>query len=118
VADHPDLAHMEIVETYAAGRAAIQRAHDSRMAYGLFLEEGFRLRASGPPPRSFSEAIAGAIFGLMRRQVLEDRTTEMRGLLPAATFVALAPFIGPEEAMVFVESKRAQRAGSATSAGC
>ncbi|HET7443046.1 MAG TPA: TetR/AcrR family transcriptional regulator [Solirubrobacterales bacterium] len=106
VAQHPAVARTCLLETPAAGRTAIQRDHENRMAYGLFLEEGFR---SCDPPRLPSrlhtEAITGAIFGLMRRQVLQGRGAAMLEVLAPAAFVTLAPFLGALPALRFVEAE-------------
>jgi AcrR family transcriptional regulator len=106
VAAHPDLAQLTLVETYAAGPAAIRSASDNRLAYALFIEEGYRLLGDGGDvPRLCSEAIAGAIFGLMSRQVMRGKTGEMLEILPATAYVALAPFTGPTAAARFVEAR-------------
>jgi AcrR family transcriptional regulator len=108
VAGQPDLVYLDVIESYAAGAAAIRRSFDNRMSYTLFLEDGYR---RGPAaerlPRLCSEAISNAILGLMRWQVLEGRTAQLRELLPEAAYVALAPFIGPAAAIELVETKAA-----------
>lgn len=112
IAQHPDLAYLGVVETHAAGPAAIQREHDSRMAYSLFLEDGYRQRPQARRlPRICSEAIAGAQLGLMRRQVILGRTAQMPEILPQCAYVALAPFIGPARAMELIETKAPAAAG-------
>jgi AcrR family transcriptional regulator len=108
IAHNPDLAHLQIIEAYAAGEAAIRRVDDNRMACVLFLEEGYGNLGAAAPPRLFSEAIAGAIFGLMQRQVAAGRTREMLEILPAAVYVAVAPFIGAEPALRFVQAQAAE----------
>jgi len=106
-----------VIESYAVGSAAIRRSVDNLMAYTLFLEDGYRQgsRAEGLP-RLCSEAIAASILGLMRRTVDEGRTERMLELLPQAAYVALAPFIGPEEAIALVESKAAAASGAVPTA--
>ncbi|HET6997727.1 MAG TPA: TetR/AcrR family transcriptional regulator [Solirubrobacterales bacterium] len=108
LAQEPDLVYVEIIESYAAGPAAIRRSFDNRMAYTLFLEDGYRENSTAEGrPRLCSEAIAAAILGLMRWQVREGRTERMMELLPQAAFVALAPFVGPAAAIELVEAKAA-----------
>ena len=115
VGRQPDLVYVEIIESYAAGPAAIRRSFDNRMAYTLFLEDGYRQNPTAESrPRLCSEAIGGAVLGLMRWQVREGRTEEMLELLPQAAFVALAPFVGPAAAMELVETRVA--AGGAPAA--
>jgi AcrR family transcriptional regulator len=104
----PDLAALDVVESYTAGSAAIRRSFEGRMAFTLFLEEGYRQRAGMDPlPRICSEAIAGAILELLRRQAVEGRVAEAQQLIPQAVYVALAPFIGPAEALQLVEARAA-----------
>jgi AcrR family transcriptional regulator len=106
IAENPDLAHLNIVEIQAVGEAALLREQDNRAAYALFLEDGYRHRPeAGQLPRICSEAVAGGIHGLMRRQVSDRKTTRMLEILPQCAYVALAPFTGPTWAMEFVEAK-------------
>jgi AcrR family transcriptional regulator len=104
----PDLAALDFIESYTAGNAAIRRSFESRMAFTLFLEEGYRQRPEAEVlPRLSSEAIAGGILELMRRETVEGRIELIKGLTPQAVYVALAPFVGPEEAMDQVEARLA-----------
>jgi AcrR family transcriptional regulator len=106
VAARPDLVYLDVIESFAAGAPAIRRSFDNRMAYTLFLEDGYRQRpAAEALPRLCSEAIGGAILGLMRWEVLEGRTERMLEVLPQAAYLALAPFIGPGPAVRLVEAK-------------
>jgi AcrR family transcriptional regulator len=106
MAANPDLAHLGIAEQYAVGEPAVRRAEDSRLAYGLFLERGYIEFPHTAGIRDIcTEAIASAVFALIRRQVLRGRTAEMLAVLPQAAHVILAPFIGPGPAMEFVAAK-------------
>lgn len=44
------------------------------------------------------EAIAGGIFELCLHYALQGRIRELPELTASATYIALAPFLGPEEA--------------------
>ena len=44
VAGQRDLVYVDLVESYAAGPAALRRSFENRMAYTLFLEDGYRQR--------------------------------------------------------------------------
>ena len=106
VAGQTDLVFIDLVESYAAGPAAIRRSFENRMAYTIFLEDGYRERPEAMHlPRICSEAIGGAIYELMRRQVSDGQTARMLELLPQAAYVTLAPFLGPGEALRLVEAK-------------
>lgn len=111
IAGQRSLVYVDLVEAYAAGSAAIRRSFENRMAYTLFLEEGYRLLPrSTDLPRLSSEGISGAIQELFRRQVVAGRGQDMLELLPLAAYVTLAPFIGVEPAFDLVEAKtRARR---------
>ncbi len=106
IATHPDMASAQLVENYAAGAAAIRRTFDTRMAYTLFLEDGYRERPEAESlPRLCSEAIAGAILEFIRHTATREETSRMLEAAPKAVFVSLAPFLGPLEALEFVEKK-------------
>jgi AcrR family transcriptional regulator len=106
VASVPDLAVLDFVESYAVGPPAIRRSFEGRMAYTLFLEEGFRQRPEARAlPRLCSEGIAGAILELMRVQAVEGRAERMQELVPQAVYLAIAPFIGPATALQLISAK-------------
>jgi AcrR family transcriptional regulator len=106
LARNPDLAGPDLVESVAAGHAAFRRTVENRMAFAVFLEEGYRQRPSGAAlPRICSEAIAAAIHELMRGETVAGRPERLRELLPQAAYVALAPFLGAPEALACIEEK-------------
>jgi AcrR family transcriptional regulator len=106
LAAHPDLAWLDFVESYAAGPDAVHRRHQNQMAFSIFLEEGYRQNnRAASLPRLCSEAVGMALYGMMRRCVLEGRASEMLSLLPESVYVVLAPFIGPAAALRFVAAK-------------
>ncbi|HWC49713.1 MAG TPA: TetR/AcrR family transcriptional regulator [Solirubrobacterales bacterium] len=105
VAGVPHYARLDFVESYAAGAEAIRHRQQNQMVFALFLEDGYRQNPEAARlPRACSEAIAGAILGLMRRVVVEGKTERMLSIAPAAVYTILAPFIGPEEACVQVQA--------------
>jgi AcrR family transcriptional regulator len=119
IAAQRSLVYVDLIESYAAGPAAIRRSFENRMAYTLFLEEGYRQRPEAADlPRLVSEAISGGMQELLRRQVARDRTEQMLELLPQAAFLSLAPFIGTASALDLIESKvQGRRSGSGGSEG-
>jgi AcrR family transcriptional regulator len=111
----PDLVYLDVFESYAAGAAAIRRSFDNKMAYTLFLEDGYRQSpAAQHLPRLCSEAIGGAILGLLRWHVREGRTERTLEVLPQAVYLALAPFVGAAAAMDLVEAKVAAEEATPT----
>ncbi len=100
----PDLAHLMLIEPYAAGRAALDRVIDTMRTLSLFLEEGYHKGSQAELlPRTCSDAIAGAIHEFLYDAAEHDRIGELRELLPQAVYVALAPFLGPVEARGIVD---------------
>jgi AcrR family transcriptional regulator len=104
LADVPDLAHLMLIEPYAAGRAALDRVIDTMRTLSLFLEEGYhRGTRAEQLPRTCSDAIAGAIHELLYHAAEHERVPQLRELLPQAVYVAIAPFLGPIEARATVD---------------
>jgi AcrR family transcriptional regulator len=102
-AQNPELAYLDVVDSFAVGPAAIRRSFDNRVAFNIFLEEGYRQSAQAKRlPAVCSEAIGGAILELMRSQILAGRAERVFEILPQAAYVALAPFVGPDQALDFV----------------
>jgi hypothetical protein len=111
LASLPDLAHLMLIEPYAAGRAAQDRILDTMRTLSLFLEEGYhRSPRAERLPRTCSDAIAGAIHELLYEAAQNDRVAELRELLPQAVYVALAPFLGPRRARGIVDELAARHA--------
>src|SRR5262249_48866851 len=92
-----DLVYVDLVESFAAGTSALRRSFETRMAYTLCLEDGYRQRPEAERlPRICSEAISGAIYEMMRRRVITQGPATMLALLPQVVYVSAAPFAGPE----------------------
>jgi AcrR family transcriptional regulator len=105
VGSKPDYARLDFIESFAAGHETVRHRHENQMAFGLFLEEGYRQNAGAAGlPRVCSEAIGGAMFGMVRKLAVEDRIHRILSLLPAAGYTILAPFIGPEDAATQVQA--------------
>jgi hypothetical protein len=100
----PDLAHLMLIEPYAAGQAALDRVIDTMRTLSLFLEQGYHgSKRAEQLPRLCSDAIAGAIHELLYHAAQENRIEDLRELLPQAVYVALAPFLGPAKARACVD---------------
>jgi len=99
LAEAPDYAHLDFVESYAAGSEAVRHRQQNHAVFALFLEDGYRRQgAEVRLPWACTEAIAGAVLGLIRKTIVEGRTERMLSLMPAAGYTVLAPFTGPQEA--------------------
>jgi AcrR family transcriptional regulator len=104
IVSNPAIAHLRLVECYAAGPTAIRRAEDNTRTFSVFLEEGFATSAdSFKRPELWAEAITGAIFEIIHRDVREGDFAALERRLPQLVYVAIAPFTGPGSAIRFVE---------------
>jgi AcrR family transcriptional regulator len=109
IVENPAISHLRLVECYAAGPAAIRRAEDITRSFTIFLEEGYRYRAqAASPPRLASQAIAGAIFEIVQRQVEQGEFATLTSHVPQLAYIAIAPFAGAERAIELVEEIKAR----------
>lgn len=100
LASEPAFAHLSLVEALTATRRTAERATDGVATYAEMLIPGAE-RATEDlalPPAVTIEAIAGGLFELCLTYALMGHTASLPELLPRATYFALAPFIGPEQA--------------------
>lgn len=112
IAEHPAIAHLRIVECYAAGASAIRIAEEIMSAASIFLEEGFSYRPEArEAPRLSTKAITGAILEVVHRHVASGNASALPGRLPQLTYIALAPFTGAEEAIRLTTEARAAHQG-------
>jgi AcrR family transcriptional regulator len=113
IAENPAISHLRLVECYAAGPAAIRRAEEITRSFTFFLEEGYSYREEARGlPRLSSEAIAGAIFEILQRQVARGETAELPRHLPQIAYIAIAPFTGAEAAIEAIEKFSASTLGA------
>jgi AcrR family transcriptional regulator len=106
IAANPVMSHLRLVECYAAGATAAQRGEEVTRSFTIFLEEGFRQRPqAATPPRLVPQTIAGAVFEIVQQEVAAGRTEELPRRLPQLTYIAVAPFLGPEEAIAVLREK-------------
>jgi AcrR family transcriptional regulator len=109
IASHPAMSHLRLVECYAAGAAAIRNTEELLGTTAVFLEEGYSYRPEARElPRICSQAIGGAIFEVIYRHLTLGDISELPRQLPQLTYIALAPFMGREEAIAAVEQIRAR----------
>jgi AcrR family transcriptional regulator len=117
IASNPALAHLRVVECYAAGPAATRSTEELLRAATVFLEEGYSYGPEGRRlSRLCSHAITGSVFEVIYRLVASGRASELPLHLPQLSYIALAPFIGRDEAISHVERFSAQQPTPATPA--
>jgi len=109
VALNPDEARLVVVEAPAAGEAAVAREYENRMAYARLLREDYEGEGGAWLSGTVvAEAIAGAVYGLVRDRIVKGCARRSLELLPQSTFLVLAPYIGAEAAARFVSLKARQ----------
>jgi AcrR family transcriptional regulator len=106
-ATHPAQLHGCFVEYAAMGPPAVQLAHDRLMAFSLMLEDGYHQRPQAEElPRTVSELVVSLIFELAYREMRRRKPPDkFYDLLPLLNYLGIAPFIGPDEANSFVQTK-------------
>ncbi len=93
--DAPTFTHVAFVDAYAVGPRGIQRVEDSRSAFTIFLQEGYRWQTSeAAPSRLALEAIVATIFEIIYLQVRASPKPKTAGLVAHLVHLCLTPFIG------------------------
>jgi AcrR family transcriptional regulator len=101
---NPMIAHIGFVEAYAVGPGAVQRVEDSHVTFTIFLQEGYQQQpARTPPSRLALEAIITCIFEIVYREARARSKPRVSGMLAPMALLALAPFMGAEEADRFID---------------
>jgi AcrR family transcriptional regulator len=105
-ASEPVWARIAMVDALSAGPRALE--HRARTLHLLdeIIQPGFEQAPDVPPIAG--EAIGGAIYALIYEQIRRRGAEHLAQILPAVTYVALAPFVGAGEA-VAVANKGALR---------
>jgi AcrR family transcriptional regulator len=102
----PSIAHVGFVEAYAIGTRGIQRVEDSRIAFTIFLQEGYQYgEAELKPSRLALEASITTVFEILYRTARQSPAPKTTRLTGHMTYVCLAPFLGAEAASEFVEEQ-------------
>jgi AcrR family transcriptional regulator len=101
---HPALIRMGFIEVFEIGPGMVGRLTKSIDIFTQLLNDG------SPPPRRgpeiVSEAITGAIWELLSSYAPNDRLRYLPCLADHLTFVVLAPYVGPKEAIETIEQGR------------
>jgi AcrR family transcriptional regulator len=101
LAEDPEAARVWMVESLSAGASASERQRTALGFLTTILDEG-RPHAAYPEQLSkhISEALVGGIASILHRRILEERTTELPGLLADLTYFALVPYLGHHRALL------------------
>jgi AcrR family transcriptional regulator len=116
IAEHPAIAYLRLVECYVAGEAGIRSIDEFVRAATIFLEEGFSYREENRAlPRLCTQAISGAVLEVLSRKVAHEETADLPQHLPQLAYIALAPFMGSEDAIRAVSKSSAKYAVAGSS---
>jgi hypothetical protein len=85
-----------MVEAYAAGPEAMARRSEALRPFEDLLAGGPEF--SPETSRLAADGIVGAIYQLSYRRLRESGAEGLPALAPICTYIALCPFLGPEEA--------------------
>ena len=97
IATDPVLVRVAFVEIFAVGPAAFKRR---QRLLGQFTEQLARsVPRSQRPSDLVAEASVGAIWGIVHHHVTRGATHLLPGLADYATYLALAPIIGAQQAI-------------------
>jgi AcrR family transcriptional regulator len=99
LAAEPSFAHLALIDAPIASPRTAERSSVGVDALARMLVPGLE-EAPGQSPRTAVtiEAIAGGIFELCLLYAFEGRIGQLPELVPSATYVALAPFLGAKRA--------------------
>ena len=103
LASRPALAQLLVVEAYSGGPAALERRNEALRPLEILLAP----RPGEAPLECW--AIAAGALALAHRQIREHGAASLPALAPHCTYLALAPFIGPEEACAAANGSGAGR---------
>jgi len=99
LASEPAFAHLALIDVLTATRRTAERAVDGAASYAELLIPGAEQATDlALPPAVTIEAIAGGLFELCLTYALQGQIERLPELLPRASYFALAPFIGSEQA--------------------
>jgi AcrR family transcriptional regulator len=99
LACEPNFAHLALVDALLATRRTADRARKGVSSYEHMLTQGLaEMPASKRPPSLTAAAVTGGIFELCSTYVLQQHAAALPGATCAATYFALAPFIGATDA--------------------
>ena len=108
LAANPAFAHFAFVAAYAIGETGVRLVDETLLAFGLFLQDGYRL---GPEDagslRVTSDAILLGTMESAADYVRNGRAAELPALVPTVVYMALAPFLGAAAAGDFVVGRLA-----------
>ena len=98
LATEPSFAHIALLDALIATQHTARSSSAGVDAFAQMLAPGLERSESSGPPAVAVDAIAGGLFDLCLHYALAGRIRELPELTVSATYIALAPFLGGEEA--------------------
>ncbi len=99
LASEPSFASLALMGTTVATPRAIKLSDRGVSSYAQLLAPGYEeMPKSKRPPAIAIDAIAGGLQEVFLHYAARGRLQELPELTPDATYIALAPFVGAEEA--------------------
>jgi AcrR family transcriptional regulator len=95
-AAEPEYTTLGAIDVYAAGKRVLEQRDQVIEGMQALLDPGYERNPDASPVAA--EAIGGAIYSMIYDQVKRGGTESMQEIVPLATYVTLAPFLGAEEA--------------------
>lgn len=96
-ASEPNLARLVAVETYAAGPAALDQRDRANAEIRALLKPGLELMPQIKPIAA--DAALGAVWTLLYARIVNEGPQALPQIAPLASYMVLAPFLGPEKAL-------------------
>jgi AcrR family transcriptional regulator len=110
-AAEPDLARLTAVETYAAGRVAVEQRRRTILKMRTLLEPAYEVAPGAAP--IVGDAVLGAVWALIYGQIVSAGPQALPRIAPLASYMVLAPFVGADEALVVSNGDGRGRMGKA-----
>jgi AcrR family transcriptional regulator len=105
LAEEPQFAQLLYRDVYAAGSRTLERLDQGLEASQSFIDAGVSDYAPEMPP-IWREAITAALYAMFCRRVQHEGAETLPEIAPLATYMALAPFIGPRPACRVANGKK------------
>jgi len=102
LAAHPNFAQLALVEIFSASERALERRDHTIESLLAFLGPGYE--RSPKIPAIAAEAIGGAVYELLYRQVRGGGPESLPLVAPLMTYVSLSPFLGAKKACAVANS--------------
>lgn len=96
-AAEPDLARLAAVEIYSAGPAALAQRDKTIEEMRVLIEPGYVVAPDTKP--IVADAVLRAVWALLYGQIVTAGAQGLPRIAPLASYMILAPFVGPEEAV-------------------